>query len=56
MVSTRSGGYSTPEKNPPRPLECSPASRRPVRTLGTFALLAGAAFGGKNYNVKKLTI
>ncbi len=29
MVSTRRGDYSTPEKNPPRPLECSPASRRP---------------------------
>jgi len=47
--------YSTPEKNPPRPLECSPASRRPV-TLVTFALLAAAAFGGKNYNVNNLTI
>ena len=29
MVSTRRGDYSTPEKNPPRPLGCSPASRRP---------------------------
>jgi hypothetical protein len=29
MVSTRRGDYSTPEKNPPRPLECAPASRRP---------------------------
>ena len=29
MVSTRCGDYSTPEKNPPRPFECSPASRRP---------------------------
>ena len=29
MVSTRRGDYSTPEKNPPRPLECSPASRPP---------------------------
>ncbi len=29
MVSTRRGDYSTPEKNPPHPLECSPASRRP---------------------------
>jgi hypothetical protein len=29
MVSTRRGDYSTPEKNPPRPLECSPASRQP---------------------------
>jgi hypothetical protein len=29
MVSTRQGDYSTPEKNPPPPLECSPALRRP---------------------------
>ena len=29
MVSTRCGDYSTPEKNPPRPVECSPASCRP---------------------------
>ena len=29
MVSTRRGDYSTQEKNPPRPLECSPASRPP---------------------------
>jgi hypothetical protein len=28
-MSTRRGDYSTPEKNPLRPLECSPASRRP---------------------------
>jgi len=55
MVSMRCGDYSTPEKNPPRPLECSPASPRPV-TLATFALPAEAAFGGKNYNVNKLTI
>jgi len=55
MVSTRRGDYSTPEKNPPRPLEGSPASRRPV-TLAAFALLAAAAFGGKNSNVNKLAI
>jgi len=55
MVSTKRGDYSTPEKNPPRPLECSPASRRPV-TLATFALPAAAAFGSKIYNVNKLTI
>ena len=55
MVSTRRGDYSTPEKNPPRPLECSPASRRPV-TLATFALPAAAAFGGKNFTVNKLAI
>jgi hypothetical protein len=54
MVSTRRD-YSTLEKNPPRPLQCSPASRRPV-TLATFALLAAAAFGGKNYTVNKLAI
>ena len=36
MVSTRRGDYSTPEKNPPLPLERSPASRRPV-TLTAFA-------------------
>jgi len=47
MVSTRRSGYSTPEKNPPHPLERSHASRRPV-TLATFALPAAAAFGGKN--------
>ena len=29
MVSTRRDDYSMPEKNPPRPLGCSPASRRP---------------------------
>ena len=29
MVSMRRGDYSMPEKNPPRPLECSPALRRP---------------------------
>jgi hypothetical protein len=29
MVSTRRGDYSAPEKNPPCPLECSPASRQP---------------------------
>jgi len=51
MVSTRRGDYSTPEKNPPRPLKYSP----PV-TLTTFTLPAAAAFGGKNYNVNKLTI
>ena len=49
------GDYSKPEKNPPFPLKCSPASRRPV-TLTTFALPAAAAFGGKNYNVNKLTL
>ena len=27
MVSTRHSKYSTPEKNPPHPLKCSPASR-----------------------------
>jgi len=54
MVSTRRGDYSMPEKNPPCPLECSPASCRPM-TLATFTLLAAAAFGGKNYNVNKLT-
>ena len=27
MVSTRHGDYSTPEKNPPRPLECSTMMR-----------------------------
>jgi hypothetical protein len=55
MVSTRRGDYNTPEKNSPLPLECSPASRRPV-TLAMFALPAAAAFGGKNYNVNKLTL
>ena len=50
MVSTERSDYSTLEKNPPRPLECSPASRRPV-TLATFTLPVAAAFGGKNYNV-----
>jgi len=49
------GNYSTPEKNPPRPLESSPASRRPV-TLAAFALPAAAAFGGKKYTVNKLAI
>ena len=29
MVSTICSDYSTPEKNPPRPLECSPALCRP---------------------------
>ncbi len=29
MVTTRCGDYITPEKNPPGPLECSPALRRP---------------------------
>jgi len=29
MVTTRRGDYITPEKNPPGPLECSPALRRP---------------------------
>ena len=52
MGSTRRGNYSMPEKNPPCPLKCSPALRRPV-TLATFALPAVAAFGGKNYNVNK---
>jgi len=47
--------HSTPEKNPPRPLESSPASRRPV-TLAALALLAAAAFGGKNYTVNKFAI
>ena len=28
MVTTRRGDYITPEKNPPGPLECSPALRR----------------------------
>jgi len=55
MVLTRRGDYSTPEKNPPRPLKSSPASRRPV-TLAAFALPAAAAFGGKNYTVNKLAI
>ena len=55
MVSTRRGDYSTPEKNPPHPLERSPASRRPM-TLAAFALLAAAAFDGKNYTVNKLAI
>jgi hypothetical protein len=55
MVSTRRGDYSTPEKNPPLPLERSPAWRRPV-TLTTFALPAVAAVGGKKYNVNKLTL
>jgi len=55
MVSTRRGDYSTPEKNPRRLLECSPASRWPV-TPTTFTLPAAAACGGKNYNVNKLTI
>jgi hypothetical protein len=55
MVSTRRGNYSTPEKNPPRPLERSPASRRPV-TLAAFAFPAAAAFGGNNYTVNKLAI
>jgi hypothetical protein len=50
MVSTRRGDCSMPEKNPPLPLERSPALRRPV-TLATFALPAVAAFSGKNYNV-----
>jgi hypothetical protein len=55
MVSTRRGDYSTPEKNPPRPLKRSPASRLPV-TLAAFALPAAAAFGGKKYIVYKLAI
>ena len=55
MVSMRLGNYSTLEKNPPRPLECSLASRRPV-TLVTFALPAASAFGGKKYTVNKLAI
>jgi len=55
MVSTRRGDYSTPEKNPPRPLESSPASRRPVN-LTAFTLPAAAAFGSKNYIVNKLAI
>jgi hypothetical protein len=55
MVSTGRGNYSTPEKNPPCPLEYSPAWLRPV-TLATFTLPVAAAFGGKNYNVNKLTI
>jgi hypothetical protein len=55
IMSTRRSDYSTPEKNPPRPLECSPALRPPV-TLPTFALPAAAAFGGKNYTVNKLAI
>jgi len=55
MVPTRRGDYIMPEKNPPHPIECSPASGRPV-TLATFALPAAAAFDGKNYNVNKLTI
>jgi hypothetical protein len=50
MVSTRLGDYSTPEKNPPRPLEHSSAS------LAAFALPAAAALGGKNYTVNKLAI
>jgi len=29
LVTTRCGDYITPEKNPPGPLECSPALRRP---------------------------
>ncbi len=29
MVSTRHSKYSTPEKNPPHPLKCSPALCRP---------------------------
>ena len=29
MVTTRRGDYITPEKNPPGPLECSPALRQP---------------------------
>jgi len=29
MVTTRHGDYITPEKNPPAPLKCSPALRRP---------------------------
>jgi hypothetical protein len=55
MVSTRCGDYSTPEKNPPRPLERSPASSQPV-TLAVFALPAAAAFGGNSYTVNKLAI
>jgi len=55
IVSTRRSDYSMPEKNPPRPLKCSPASRTPV-TLAKFALPAAAAFGGKNYTVNKLAI
>jgi len=55
MVSTRRGDYRMPEKNPPRPLKSSPATHRPV-TLAAFALPAAAAFGGKNYTVKKLAI
>jgi hypothetical protein len=52
---TRRGDYSTPEMNPPRPLERSPASRRPV-TLAAFGLPAAAAFSGKYYTVNKLAI
>jgi len=55
MVSTRCGNYSMPEKNPPRPLEFFSCIMPPV-TLATFALPVAAAFGGKNYNVNKLTI
>ena len=51
MVSTRCGNYSMPEKNPPHPLKFFSCV-----TLATFALPAAAAFGGKNYNVNKLTI
>ena len=29
MVTTRCSDYITPEKNPPSPLKCSPALRRP---------------------------
>ncbi len=29
MVSTRRGDYSTLDRNPPHPLECSPALRQP---------------------------
>jgi len=29
MVTTRRGDYIAPEKNPPGPLKCSPALRRP---------------------------
>jgi len=44
-----------PEKSPPRPLESSPAMRRPV-TLVVFALPVAVSFGGKNYTVNKLAI